>query len=227
MCLDLGRNMLPELPNAGGSSSRRLISPASFTGLLRTAATEVSSSRWSLLASSGNLSTTSSNDSRCSLVATPSPGETAIITGGGPSPQPRGHLAQAVTAGGALAVPRLLPCSGTGVGIPADVGTSLFSPSSAGEWFQLRPRPRGSLGALVPEPMGLEAARAALPPGGLLVAVQAVGINFRDVLNVSAQAPWMRLMSVWMRTLPPPVLSCISSSAWVLQNLHLNDLTPG
>jgi hypothetical protein len=52
------------------------------------------------------------------------------------------------------------------------------------EWVQLRPKPRGSLNSLVPELVDLEAASGALLPGQALVAVQAVGINFRDVLNV-------------------------------------------
>ena len=125
-------------------------------------------------------------------------------TGGG-SPDPsdqggslisvKGHLESSrIASGSVITVPRLVPLSGAGGaadGPPPEV--------SSGEWFQLRPRPRGSLGALVPEAVSVEAAKATLGPGEVLVAVQAVGINFRDVLNVSAAMRRVVLhCSIWL-----------------------------
>jgi NADPH:quinone reductase-like Zn-dependent oxidoreductase len=46
----------------------------------------------------------------------------------------------------------------------------------------LKPSPRGALGNLVPSPVDLGAAPGL---GRVTLAVQAVGLNFRDVLNVS------------------------------------------
>ena len=67
--------------------------------------------------------------------------------------------------------------------------------------FQLVPSPRGSLSSLVPSPLALPLRASAngsspaatgaasyvdgLAPGTALLAVRAVGLNFRDVLNVS------------------------------------------
>jgi NADPH:quinone reductase-like Zn-dependent oxidoreductase len=53
--------------------------------------------------------------------------------------------------------------------------------------FQLFPQPRGALQNLAPLPV--DASAAALAPGQVLVAVRAVGINFRDVLNVLGMYP--------------------------------------
>ena len=50
--------------------------------------------------------------------------------------------------------------------------------------FQLLPKPRGALQNLVPEPLHLE-----LAAEDVLVEVHAVGINFRDVLNVLGMYP--------------------------------------
>jgi NADPH:quinone reductase-like Zn-dependent oxidoreductase len=47
---------------------------------------------------------------------------------------------------------------------------------------QLVPQPRGSLGALAPVAVDPD---APLVPGAVGVRVEAVGLNFRDVLNVS------------------------------------------
>ena len=107
-----------------------------------------------------------------------------MSTGGGGAA--RGHLLSSRISrppageGGEVVVSTaiLMPCR-----MAADPFTS---PPVAGQWFQLRPRPRGSLGSLVPESLHLEAARASLAPGEALIAVQAIGLNFRDVLNVSA-----------------------------------------
>lgn len=51
--------------------------------------------------------------------------------------------------------------------------------------FQLLPRPKGALDSLVPVPLDI----STLQPGQLLLAVRAVGINFRDVLNVLGMYP--------------------------------------
>jgi len=53
--------------------------------------------------------------------------------------------------------------------------------------FQLRPEPRGSLSNLVPLPF--DASLVNLKPNEVLVQVRAVGLNFRDVLNVLGMYP--------------------------------------
>ena len=50
--------------------------------------------------------------------------------------------------------------------------------------FQLLPQPRGALHNLVPVPISLK-----LQPGMVWVEVQAIGVNFRDVLNVLGMYP--------------------------------------
>jgi hypothetical protein len=74
------------------------------------------------------------------------------------------------SAGGVLMEPRLLPSS------------AAQQAGAAGEAIQLLPQPRGSLGGLVPA--AVDASAAALAPGQIGLRVQAVGLNFRDVLNV-------------------------------------------
>jgi NADPH:quinone reductase-like Zn-dependent oxidoreductase len=59
-----------------------------------------------------------------------------------------------------------------------------LAPPSSGP-MQLVPSPRGSFGSLVPAPVGVDQ----LPAGQLGVKVAAVGINFRDVLNVLGMYP--------------------------------------
>jgi hypothetical protein len=51
--------------------------------------------------------------------------------------------------------------------------------------FQLFPQPRGALQSLAPLPLDV----SSVAPGQVLVAVKAVGINFRDVLNVLGMYP--------------------------------------
>ena len=53
---------------------------------------------------------------------------------------------------------------------------------------QMQPLPRGSLASLVPVPIGPESG-VALPAGAVEIAVRAVGLNFRDVLNVLGMYP--------------------------------------
>ena len=57
--------------------------------------------------------------------------------------------------------------------------------SAAPQPYQLRPKPRGAISTLVPLPY----APGKLPAGMVEVAVQAVGLNFRDVLNVLGMYP--------------------------------------
>ena len=57
--------------------------------------------------------------------------------------------------------------------------------SAAPQPYQLRPKPRGAISNLVPLPY----APHKLPAGMVEVAVQAVGLNFRDVLNVLGMYP--------------------------------------
>ena len=57
--------------------------------------------------------------------------------------------------------------------------------SAAPQPYQLRPKPRGAISNLVPLPYQPRK----LPAGMVEVAVQAVGVNFRDVLNVLGMYP--------------------------------------
>lgn len=54
---------------------------------------------------------------------------------------------------------------------------------------QITPEPRGSLSNMVPQSFDLAAAQGSLQPGQSLVRVSAVGLNFRDVLNVLDMYP--------------------------------------
>ncbi|PNG99823.1 Phenolphthiocerol synthesis polyketide synthase type I Pks15/1, partial [Tetrabaena socialis] len=76
------------------------------------------------------------------------------------------------TAASARYVPRLLPSATGAAATPAP--------------FQLQPLPRGSLNSLVPVPLN---AAEELGPSTVLLRVQAVGVNFRDVLNVLGMYP--------------------------------------
>ncbi|GAX72979.1 hypothetical protein CEUSTIGMA_g431.t1, partial [Chlamydomonas eustigma] len=78
-----------------------------------------------------------------------------------------------------LAVPQLIRC----------LPPLMVSEAGGSEWIQLKPRPRGSLGGLVPEKVDMQAAVGSLGFGEVLVAVKAVGVNFRDVLNVLGMYP--------------------------------------
>ncbi|PNH02167.1 Erythronolide synthase, modules 3 and 4, partial [Tetrabaena socialis] len=71
---------------------------------------------------------------------------------------------------GVAAQPQLVP-------MPANV--------AAVSDFQLLPLPRGALGNLVPSPLSPDDT----PPGSVSLRVRAVGLNFRDVLNVLGMYP--------------------------------------
>ena len=79
------------------------------------------------------------------------------------------ELYGSTATGGALLSARLLPL--------AVAGAAALGP------HQLVPAPRGAFSGLVPAPV--DVAPEALAPGQLGIRVQAVGLNFRDVLNVS------------------------------------------
>ena len=65
---------------------------------------------------------------------------------------------------------------------PKLLRSSLQAPATL---LHLSPCPRGSLGSLVPRPLP-----SAVPgPGQVLLHVEAVGLNFRDVLNVLGMYP--------------------------------------
>ena len=78
---------------------------------------------------------------------------------------------QRLTAGAAV-VPRLLPSR---------------APSTPNA-FSLLPQPRGALANLKPVPL-THASMTKLQPGQVLLQVRAVGLNFRDVLNVLGMYP--------------------------------------
>ena len=73
---------------------------------------------------------------------------------------------------GAALVPRLLP------------SRAILAPSA----FSLLPQPRGALANLKPVPLS-HASMTKLRPGQVLLQVHAVGLNFRDVLNVLGMYP--------------------------------------
>ena len=68
---------------------------------------------------------------------------------------------------------------------PQLVHSSIRAPQH--DLFQLRPQPRGSLANLVPVPFDSSAVQ--LKAGEVLLQVMAVGLNFRDVLNVLGMYP--------------------------------------
>jgi len=79
--------------------------------------------------------------------------------------------------------------------------------------FNLSPRPRGALSSLVPQPVSL----ALQEEGTALLAVKAVGLNFRDVLNVSGSwggVGWwwgvvVALFMCWELIIPCNRLTCL------------------
>ncbi len=91
------------------------------------------------------------------------------------APEPtKAVLATCRARGRALAAPRLQR-------------TTAVLPSQ--EFLQIRPRPRGSLHSLFAEPFRPVSGKKGPAPGAVYVAVKAVGINFRDVLNVLGMYP--------------------------------------
>ena len=124
------------------------------SGLLRTAATEMSSTTISLRTDSAP-----SDSSGAQLALTLAQGQS-------------GYLNTTLTAQSALAQPQLV--------------LSSIQAAQTG-LFQLRARPRGSLENIAPVPF--DRASVKLQPLEVLLQVQAVGVNFRDVLNVLGMYP--------------------------------------
>ncbi|KAL0028772.1 hypothetical protein WJX79_006627 [Trebouxia sp. C0005] len=126
------------------------------SGLLRTAATELTRVRVSLIeadhhtASSGLFNQTNASDASQCL----------------------GFLNSATVAAGTLSKPQL-------------TYSKVRAPGQ--DLFQLRPEPRGSLSNLVPMPF--DASSVKLKPNQVLVQIRALGLNFRDVLNVLGMYP--------------------------------------
>ena len=126
------------------------------SGLLRTAATELTGVRVSLstvdhhTSSSGLMDQTNASDASQCL----------------------GFLDSATVVAGTLSKPQL---------------THSKVRARGHDLFQLRPEPRGSLSNLVP--MLFDASLVILKPNEVLVQVRAVGLNFRDVLNVLGMYP--------------------------------------
>ena len=86
--------------------------------------------------------------------------------------KPTGFVESASHNSGAVSKPKLMH-------------SSIRAPQH--DLFQLRPHPRGSLANLVPVPFDASAPR--LKAGEVLLQVVAVGLNFRDVLNVLGMYP--------------------------------------
>ena len=126
------------------------------SGLLRTAATELTSVRVSL-------STADHHNSSSGLVDQ---------TNASAASHCLGFLDSATAVAGTLSKPRL-------------THSRVRAPGQ--DLFQLRPEPRGSLSNLVPMPF--DASLVTLKPNEVLVQVRAVGLNFRDVLNVLGMYP--------------------------------------
>ncbi|KAK9815806.1 hypothetical protein WJX72_009873 [[Myrmecia] bisecta] len=61
--------------------------------------------------------------------------------------------------------------------------------SAPPEHIQIRPNPRGALSSLMAAPVDVTAAGQELKDGQVLLKVMAVGVNFRDVLNVLGMYP--------------------------------------
>lgn len=144
-----------------GSSSSSL-QTALLRGLLKTAAAEERGTEFSVATRSPAMqhSPAAAVAQTAALVCAPKGRPVAV-------PGPFGHAGCA----GQLLLPTLVPEPVSGAAAAAAAGP-----------HRLVPRPYGSLDSLAPEPLDLQAAMA---PGKVLVAVKAVGINFRDVLNVS------------------------------------------
>ena len=103
--------------------------------------------------------------------------------------QARGHATFLAAPVGTSAAPSLLDGSPYGMAVrdgavlAATLRGNMVQPALPP--YHLMPRPRGALQNLQPEPV----ASSSLAPGQVMVAVRAVGINFRDLLNVLGMYP--------------------------------------
>ena len=141
-----------------GPSAAARVMHGAVSGLLRTAATEMTT----LQASSHSIDRCTPNLPPVSDAAA---SELAVT-------QPAGFLESTATVAGAKTKPQLVHSS---------------IKAAQHDQFQLRPRPRGSLGNLVP--VHVDTAASQLKPGEVLMQVRAIGVNFRDVLNVLGMYP--------------------------------------
>ena len=142
-----------------GAASSAAAAAAAAGGVLRTAARELPGAQLSTFASDRLIEPAVALSVTAATAADAAEAAPATDVFGGRA------------SGAALLVPRLLP--------------SAAAPPPSGP-FQLRPMPRGTLDALMP--VASDAAAAAAP-GDVIVAVRAVGLNFRDVLNVLGMYP--------------------------------------
>ena len=128
------------------------------SGLLRTAATEMTTLRASC----------HGMDRRTPKLASASDAAAPEVA----ATQPAGFLESTATFAGTKSQPQLIHSS---------------TRAAQHDLFQLRPQPRGSLANLVPVPF--DTTKSQLRPGEVLVQVRAIGVNFRDVLNVLGMYP--------------------------------------
>ena len=143
-------------PSTSRSSMGARVMEGVVSGLLRTAATELTGVRVSL-------STADHHTSSSGLVDQTNKSEAS---------QCLGFLDSATVVAGTLSKPHL-------------THSKVRAPGQ--DLFQLRPEPRGSLSNLVSIPF--DASLVNLKPNEVLVQVRAVGLNFRDVLNVLGMYP--------------------------------------
>ena len=98
------------------------------------------------------------------------------------------------SAGNAHLMAQAAPSNGDVYGKKMTAGTTLVPrlipsrASSASSAFSLLPQPRGALANLKPVPL-TKASMSKLQFGQVLLQVHAVGLNFRDVLNVLGMYP--------------------------------------
>jgi len=143
-------------PISSGSSMGGRVMEGVVSGLLRTAATELTGVRVSVSTADHHTSSLGLMDQTNASVAS----------------QCLGFLDSAAVVAGTLSKPQL-------------THSRVRAPGQ--DLFQLRPEPRGSLSNLVPIPF--DASLVNLKPNEVLVQVRAVGLNFRDVLNVLGMYP--------------------------------------
>lgn len=138
-------------------------------GLAKTAAQEDQKTAYSVtgggISNSGGMN--SAGRDGCTIAFGPQRGLSPTPPSEGGGLQKQGAFG-ADEYGNAVFVPRLVPELGV-------------TPGPAGP-YRLVPRSKGSLESLVPEPVVLSSVGES---GSVLISVRAVGINFRDVLNVS------------------------------------------
>ena len=145
-----------------GPTSAAGVMQGAVSGLLRTAATEMTTLQVSA----------HGTDRRTCAQSQPSPRVMSVAAAAVPG-QPAGILEASAACAGVLSRPQLVRSS---------------IQAAQHDLFQLRPQPRGSLANLIPVPCDINV-MSQLQPGEVLVQVRAIGVNFRDVLNVLGMYP--------------------------------------